>query len=80
VRFRLLRCEARQMVVDPYARSAEPSRIVEWRLRICAAIVTQFVTHFGSTSALRASPRWQALEFQTPTAGVDAEPGNVRRT
>jgi hypothetical protein len=40
------------MVVDPYARSAEASRIVQGRLRICATIVTQFVTHFGSISAL----------------------------
>ena len=43
------------MVVDPYARSAEASRIVQERLPICTAIVTQFVTHFGATSAPRPS-------------------------
>jgi hypothetical protein len=42
-----LPCEARQMVVDPFARSAEASRIVQARLPICTAIVTQFVTHFA---------------------------------
>ena len=33
------------MVVDSYARSAQASRIVQARLPICAALVTQFVTH-----------------------------------
>jgi hypothetical protein len=36
--------------VDVYARSAEASRIVQARLPICAAIITQFVTHSGVTS------------------------------
>jgi hypothetical protein len=50
-----LRPEARQMVVDRHARSANASRIVQWRLPICATIVTQLVTHFGATSAPRPS-------------------------
>jgi hypothetical protein len=39
------------MVVDSYARNAQASRIVQARLPICAAVVTQFVTHYGATSA-----------------------------
>ena len=35
------------MVVDAYAWSAEASRVVQAPLPISAAIVTQFVTHFG---------------------------------
>ena len=47
-----LPCEARQMVVNLRGRSADASRIVQARLPICAAIVTQFVTHFWWTSSL----------------------------
>jgi hypothetical protein len=39
------------MVVDRSTRSAEPSRIVQWRLPTCATVVTQFVTPFGAASA-----------------------------
>jgi hypothetical protein len=46
-----LRCEARGIGIDPHARSAEASTIVQARLPISAAIVTQFVAHFGATSA-----------------------------
>jgi hypothetical protein len=59
------------MGVDPYARSADASRIVQARLPICAAIVTQFVTHFGATSApVRVS---LAIADPTPTPGADAQ-------
>ena len=37
--------EARQMVVVAGLGAPKPSRIVQWRVPICAAIVTQFVTH-----------------------------------
>jgi hypothetical protein len=38
------------MVVDRWARSAEASRIVQWRLPICAPTITQFCSR-GATSA-----------------------------
>jgi hypothetical protein len=55
---RPLRPEARQMVVDLHGRSADASRIVQARLPICTAIVTQFVTHFGANRVTRSEPRW----------------------
>ena len=54
------------MVVDPDALSAEASRIVQERLPICTAIVTQFVTHFGRDLGTPSESRWQWLGFPTP--------------
>ena len=49
---RSLPCEARQIVVNLRGRITDASRIVQAPLPICAAIVTQFVTHFGATLSL----------------------------
>jgi hypothetical protein len=57
------------MGVDSYARSAEASRIVQARLPIYAAIVTQFVTHLGDL-ATPSESRWQSLESGAPTSGT----------
>ena len=59
------------MVVDPYNRSAEASRIVQERLPIFTAIVTQFVTHFGATSAARLSLAGDRA-FIDPDWAIDA--------
>ena len=64
---RPLRPEARQMCVDLHGRSAEASRIVQARLPIYAAIVTQFVTHLGDL-ATPSESRWQSLESGAPTS------------
>jgi hypothetical protein len=60
------------MVVDPYARSAEASRIVHWRLPICAAIVSYSVRYslwrdLGTLSEALLI----ALEFDLRYHGVD---------
>ena len=47
------------------------------RLLICAAIVTQFVTHVGATSAPRPGNHWS---FDPGTGPADAQPDNVSRT
>ena len=44
---------------------------VEPWLPICAAIVSQFVTHFDTTSAPPSESRRQALNFPAPTPGVE---------
>jgi len=54
-------------------RSAKASRIVQARLPICAAIVTQFVTHFWRDLGTPPKSRWQSLEFLTPTPGGRSE-------
>jgi hypothetical protein len=54
------------MVVNLHGRSADVSRIVQARLSICAAMVTQFVTHLmRPRHSVRAS--WQSLEFRPDT-------------
>ncbi len=57
IRFGLLRCEARQIIVNLRGRSVDPSRIVQARLPICTAIVTQFVTHFWCDVVTRSQAR-----------------------
>jgi len=55
------------MCVDLHGRSAEASGIVQARLPIYAAIVTQFVTHLGDL-ATPSESRWQSLESGAPTS------------
>jgi hypothetical protein len=45
------------MVVNLHGRSADASRIVQAQLPICAAIVTQFVTHFWCDVVTRSESR-----------------------
>jgi hypothetical protein len=71
-----LPCEARQMVINLRGRSADASRIVWARLPICAAIVTQFVTHFWCDVVTRSKScgnRWSSdpTPSDAPCAVID---------
>ena len=60
------------------AESADASRIVQAWLPICAAIVTQFVTHFWCDVVTRSESRGQSkASRQSCRCGRGARPGHV---